>query len=173
MFPQRHKDKKCHNQQHKGNNKGQQDGHISHRQLSHHPNPITRTANLGRSGIVHINQLFLGIGRRAMPFYATRSTGRSLHNSDLKVGTVYVFHNTLMFYSIRHFAKYALQIAANLSIIYELQAFLKLFLCTQTMFFQKKVAPLARKPLFRLFLIRFSAVRARNRPYSTRECHQL
>ncbi|EJX08467.1 hypothetical protein EVA_03426 [gut metagenome] len=33
-----------------------------------------------------------------------------------------------MFYSIRHFANYALQIAANLHIIYELQGILSFFL---------------------------------------------
>jgi len=45
--------------------------------------------------------------------------------------TVYVFHNTLMFYNICHFANCALQIAANLRIICELQGFHPLFLCVR------------------------------------------
>ena len=43
------------------------------------------------------------------------------------MSAVYVFHNTLMSYSIRHFAKCALQIAANLRIICELQGIRVLF----------------------------------------------
>jgi hypothetical protein len=53
-----------------------------------------------------------------------------LNNPHLKMSAVYVFHNTLMSYSIRHFAKCALQIAANLRIICELQGIRLLFLCT-------------------------------------------
>ena len=83
-------------------------------------------------GIVnsHINKFLFRIRRGAMSLDTTRSARLSLYDSHLEMRTVYVFHNTLMFYSIRHFAKCALQIAANLRIICELQTFPMHFLCS-------------------------------------------